>query len=65
MGAVEPRGGESSPETGRLATAGLWWLRERVRHVQRDTANTTVGVELARGCQRTQTTVEKVPRRRS
>jgi hypothetical protein len=24
---------ESSPETGRPATAGLWWLRETVRHV--------------------------------
>jgi hypothetical protein len=41
--------GESSPETDRPATAGLWWLRERVRHVQRDTANTTVGAELTRG----------------
>jgi hypothetical protein len=40
---------ESSPETGRPATPVLWWLRERVRHVQRDTTNTTVGAEPTRG----------------
>jgi hypothetical protein len=63
-GAARPRG-KSSPETRRLATAGLWWLKERVRHVQRDTANTTVGVEPSQGRQRMQTAVEKVLRRHS
>jgi hypothetical protein len=63
-GATRPRD-VSLPETRRLATVGLWWLMERVRHVQRDMANTTVGVEPAQGRQRTQTSVEKVPWRRS
>jgi hypothetical protein len=46
---------------GELATVGLEWLREGVRHVQRDTANTTMGAEPTRGRQRTQTAVGKVP----
>jgi hypothetical protein len=58
-GAGPKRGGaawsrrEGSPETRGVATVGLEWLREGVRHVQRDTTNTTVGAEPARGRQRT------------
>jgi hypothetical protein len=63
-GAARSRG-ESSSKTGRSAMVGLLWLRGRVRHVQRDTANTTVGAEPTLGRQRTQTAVEKVLRRRN
>jgi hypothetical protein len=70
-GGVLGRGGAaryrvgSSLEMRRPAMVGLWWLRERARHVQHVTANTTVGAEPARGRQRMQTAVEMVPRWRN